>query len=124
MSQAIRITDAEWDVMDVLWRQRAATAAQVIDELAPVRNWNHRTIRTMLSRLVDKGALKHDVDGNRYVYRPAISREQCLREESRSFLNKVFRGDVAALLVHFAQDAQIGPDEIERLKQILEEKRN
>jgi BlaI family penicillinase repressor len=95
----------------------------VIDALAEQRGWNHRTIRTLLARLVEKGALHYEVDGNRYLYRPAVTRQRCVRRESRSFLEKVFAGDVGSLLVHFVQDAEMTPEDVKRLKQLLDEKK-
>ncbi|HVC97382.1 MAG TPA: BlaI/MecI/CopY family transcriptional regulator [Pirellulales bacterium] len=123
MSDAPRISDAEWDVMEVVWKLGAATAANVIDELARSRDWNHRTIRTMLSRLVAKGILRREEDGQRSVYRPAISRQLCVRQEGRSFLRKIFEGDAASLLVHFARGARIGTEDLEKLRRILDEKK-
>src|SRR5262245_50919154 len=109
MSRRIQISPAEWVVMEVLWRAESATAAEVIDELGGARNWNHRTIRTLLTRLVGKGALAARSAGRRYLYRPAVSRENCVRHESRTFLEKVFGGNAAELLLHFARDAKITP---------------
>jgi BlaI family penicillinase repressor len=85
--------------------------------------WSHRTIRTMLARLTEKGALAATAEGNRYVYRPLVTRQKCVREESRSFLEKVFAGDAAELLVHFVRDARITPQQIDELKRLLEAKR-
>ena len=121
MSKTTRISDAEWDVMEIVWNFGTATAAQVIDALAH-REWNHRTVRTMLSRLVAKGILRREGRGQTSVYRPAITRERCVRQASRSFLQKIFGGDAASLLVHFVRDARIGADEIEQLKRLLDEK--
>ncbi len=123
MSDAPRISDAEWDVMEVAWRFGAPTAANVIDELAQSKDWNHRTIRTMLSRLVAKGILRREGDGQRSVYRPAVSRQLCVRQEGRSFLRKIFEGDAASLLVHFARGARIGKEDLEKLQRILDEKK-
>ena len=120
----VTISDAEWLVMQVIWRRGKATAAEVIAELAQSMDWSHRTIRTLLGRLVEKGALATADDGNRYIYRPLVSRQKCIREESRSFLKKVFTGNAAELLVHFAQDAQITPEQIDELKRLLDAKRS
>jgi BlaI family penicillinase repressor len=118
-----RISDAEWQVMQVVWEHKAATAAEVIAALAQTTGWQHRTIRTLLARLVDKGALAAEADGNRYLYRPRVCRDRCVRDESRSFLNKVFGGDAAELLAHFARGADIAPEQIEELKRLLDEKK-
>ena len=122
MPQAIQISDAEWEVMQVVWPGQPMTAAEVIASLADSRDWNHRTVRTLLARLVEKGALAYDVDGARYIYRAQVSREQCVRHESRSFASKVFGGDVAALLAHFVEDTSLTTDEVERLRQLLDAK--
>jgi BlaI family transcriptional regulator, penicillinase repressor len=120
---AVQISDAEWRVMQVVWERKAATAAEVIAALAGPTGWRHRTVRTLLARLVDKGVLAAEADGNRYVYRPLVSRGTCVRAESRSFLEKVFGGDTAELLVHFVRGADIAPEQIEQLKRLLDEKR-
>ena len=117
------ISDAEWQVMQVVWERKTATAAEVIAALAAKRRWQHRTVRTLLARLVDKGALAAEAEGNRYVYRPLVSRSKCVRQESQSFLQRVFSGDAAELLVHFVRGADISPEQVEELKRLLDEKR-
>jgi len=122
MDKLTQISDAEWVVMEVLWQSGSSTAADVIAHLADVKSWNHRTVRSLLTRLVDKGVLTAKAAGHRYVYRPAVRREKCVRQESQSFLEKVFAGNAAELLVHFVRHADITPQEIERLRKQLEEK--
>jgi BlaI family transcriptional regulator, penicillinase repressor len=117
-----RISDAEWDVMDVVWRLGTVTPAEVIDRVAETRGWNHRTVRTLLARLIEKGALRRERGERRAVYRAAVTRRRCVREAGRSFLNKIFAGDAASLLMHFARDAKIEPDDVDRLKRLLDEK--
>src|SRR5205823_6317889 len=123
MPRGVRISDSEWDVMEPIWAAGACTAADVIRQLRATHDWNHSTIRTLLARLVEKGALAYDVDGSRYIYRAAVSRERCVRQEGRSFLDKVFGGDVGALLAHFVADASLGPDQIQQLHQLLAQKK-
>ena len=116
-----RISDAEWDVMEVVWELGFVTPAEVIDRVAGPRGWNHRMVRTLLSRLVEKRALRREGAGARSVYQAAVSRRRRVRAQGRSFLNKVFGGDAASLLIHFAQEAKIDPDDLERLKKLLAE---
>jgi BlaI family penicillinase repressor len=116
------ISPAEWRVMQVIWERKAATAADVIEALAGETGWKHRTVRTLLARLMVKGVLAAEAEGNRYLYRPTVSRGKCVRDQSRSFLNKVFGGDTAELLVHFVRGATISPEQIEELKRLLDEK--
>jgi len=123
MPRTVQISDSEWDVMEPVWQAGACTAADVIKQLRSTHDWNHSTIRTLLARLVEKGALAYDVDGSRYIYRAAVTRERCVRREGRSFVDKVFGGDVSALLAHFVADASLDPDQIEQLHQLLAQKK-
>jgi BlaI family penicillinase repressor len=118
----LKISGAEWDVMEIVWERNEATAAEVIARLAHVKEWNHRTVRTLLARLVDKRALRAEAVGNRYVYTAAITRRQCVRRESRSFLNKVFGGDTGSLLAHFVRDPHVNRDDLAQLRQLLDQR--
>jgi BlaI family penicillinase repressor len=124
MARVLQISDAEWDAMEPIWASGACTAAEVIKQLRATHDWNHSTVRTLLARLVEKGALAYDVDGSRYIYRAAVSRERCVRQEGRSFLQKAFGGDIAALVAHFVSESALEPDQIEQLRQLLAQKKN
>ena len=124
MARGLQISDSEWDVMEPIWAAGACTAADVIKALRATHDWNHSTIRTLLARLVEKGALAYDVDGSRYIYRAAVSRERCVRQEGRSFLEKAFGGDVTALVAHFVAEASLDQDQIEQLRQLLAQKKS
>lgn len=122
MSRSIQISDAEWDVLEIVWEIGPCTAADVIQRLADHRNWNHRTIRTLLGRLVEKSALDYQVDGSRYIYRAIVSRERCVKQESRSFLEKCFGGDLMEMMVHFSNDSSLTPEELTRLRALLDKR--
>jgi len=123
MGQPTPISDSEWDVMEPIWESGACTAAEVIKRLRATHDWNHSTIRTLLARLVAKGALEYEVDGPRYIYKAAVSRRQCVRQKSRSFLEKTFGGDVGALIAHFVTEVPLDQDQIDQLHQLLARKR-
>ena len=117
------ISESEWDVMNVLWAADAPLAASdVVARLASVRDWSPRTVKTLLNRLMNKGALAFDAQGKRYLYRPRVTREQCVREETRSFLSRVFGNAPGAMLLHFVAQAKLSPEEIEALKRLLDKK--
>jgi BlaI family transcriptional regulator, penicillinase repressor len=124
MARGLQISDSEWDVMEPIWAVGACTAADVIRQLRATHDWNHSTIRTLLARLVEKGALAYDVDGSRYIYRAAVSRQRCVRQKGRSFLEKAFGGDVAALLTHFVEESSLDRDQVEQLRLLLAQKKN
>jgi BlaI family penicillinase repressor len=117
------ISDSEWDVMNVLWAAGAPLAAnEVVDRLAGVRDWSPRTIKTLLNRLINKGALAYEAQGKRYLYRPRVPREQCVREETRSFLSRVFANAPGAMLLQFVEQAKLTPGEVEALRRLLDKK--
>jgi BlaI family transcriptional regulator, penicillinase repressor len=124
MARSLQISDSEWDVMERIWAAGPCTAADVIRQLRATHDWNHSTIRTLLARLVEKGALAYDVDGSRYIYRAAVSRQRCVRQVGRSFLEKAFGGDVAALLTHFVEESALDRHQIEQLRQLLAQKKD
>ena len=118
------ISDAEWQVMDVIWDAAAPlNANDVVDRLAGRADWSPRTVKTMLNRLVNKGALAFQAEGKRYLYEPAVSREACVRAQSRSFLSRVFGGAAGAALLHFVEQHDLTPAEIEQLKRVLDRKK-
>ena len=114
------ISEAEWEVMTVIWSQNPITAGEVVDILAPKKKWNPRTVKTLLNRLVKKGALAYAVDGKKYLYRPKVRQDQCVTHESRSFLGRVFAGDAAAMLVRFVDEIELSPEEINQLKRAID----
>jgi BlaI family penicillinase repressor len=119
-----KISDAEWQVMHVVWSNPGpVNANEIVDALADQTTWNPRTIKTMRNRLVKKGALRFNAEGNRYLYRPAVSRQTCVREQSRSFLRRVFGGNIAPMLAHFVEDARLTPAEIAELRRLLDAKK-
>jgi BlaI family penicillinase repressor len=123
MAKIPGISDAEWAVMNVLWAAAdALTANEVVEHLSGRTKWNPRTIKTMLNRLVRKGALAYQTQGNRYLYRPKVSREACVSAKSRSFAARVFGGAVGPMLAHFVDTADLTPQDIEQLKQVLARK--
>ena len=116
-----RISDAEWEVMLLLWQRAPQTAADVAAKLCPAHDWTERTVKTLLARLIKKGALTATPEGKRYLYEPAVSREDCVRQESRTFLDRVFGGSASPLLAHFVREGGLGPEEIEELRALLDE---
>lgn len=109
--------------MNVLWDHSSPmTAVEVVERLAARKAWSPRTVKTMLNRLIKKGALRFQADGKRYLYRPAMGREQCVRAAGRSFLSRVFGGAAGPMLVHFVSHTDLSSDEIGQLRQLLKDK--
>jgi BlaI family transcriptional regulator, penicillinase repressor len=116
-----RISDAEWTVLKTVWRLNAPTARDVVEQLKDAADWKPKTIHTLLDRLVQKGALAAEKPGREYIFKPLISERQCRLSASRSFLDKVFDGDIAPFLACFLEHKKLSRKEIQELKSILEE---
>ncbi len=120
MATLPKISDAEWDVMHVLWEEGPVTAQRVHDALSTTKSWSVRTVKTLLARLVKKRAAIFEVEGRRYLYSARVSRAACVRAESASFLSRVFGGDASPALAHFVREGKLTPAEIERLRALLD----
>jgi BlaI family transcriptional regulator, penicillinase repressor len=116
------ISDAEWEVMNLLWERAPLASAEVAAALHEPTGWHPKTVRTLLGRLVKKGYVAFDDEGGRYLYRPAVARRECVRREGRSFLDRVFAGDAGSLLLHFAEEVELTPEEIDELRRVLDGK--
>lgn len=108
--------------MEILWDSSPQTASEVTKALRPTMNWAENTVRTLLTRLVEKGALQvNENEGGTRIFLPAVKREACVRAESESFLERIFGGAAKPLLVHFAQNSKLTADEVRELKKILDQ---
>ena len=123
MPKTPAISDAEWEIMNVLWEESPRTATDVAESLKDRVTWNTNTVKTLLGRLVKKGVVRFKPEGNRYLYSPALPRERYVRQESASFLDRVFGGDASPMLVHFVRNSDLSDEEIEELRRILDEKK-
>ena len=116
------ITAAEWKVMEVIWMRSPITAAEIEELLREQeQSWASNTVRTMLARLVSKGVLQYTQESNRYLYSPAISRDECVRDEVDSLLDRMFDGAAQSLLVHFVQNRKLTRKQIAQLRKILDD---
>lgn len=108
--------------METLWGDWPLTAAEVARRLRPRTHWADNTVRTLLTRLVEKGALMTGTnDAGTRTFRPAVAREKYVKAEGESFLRRVFAGAAKPLLVHFAQNCKLTPAEVKELKRLLDE---
>ena len=108
--------------MNVVWARAPISASEIVQALSSQKGWHSRTIRTLLDRLVKKGALKATPEGKRYLYEPRVAMADSVRQESESFLERVFGGEPAAMLLHLVGQAKLSREEIRKLKSILSEK--
>lgn len=117
----MQISEAESQVMDVLWRSHPQAADDVIAALAQSQDWQEATIKTLLNRLLNKGAIKAEKDGRRYLYTPVLKREDWVLEASQGLLERLFDGRVAPLVAHFSKHRKLSKKDIAELKRLIEE---
>ncbi|HEY0143742.1 MAG TPA: BlaI/MecI/CopY family transcriptional regulator [Thermoanaerobaculia bacterium] len=122
MGKTPPITDAEWEVMNVLWESSPRTAAEVVEALRDRTEWHPKTVKTLLGRLLRKNVLKAKEEGNRYLYSAAIPRQRYIAEESSSFLERVFGGEATPAVVHFVRSTKLSQNDIKELRRLLDEK--
>jgi BlaI family transcriptional regulator, penicillinase repressor len=122
MKRTPRISESEWQVMRVLWGKSPATANDVVEALGASTSWKPKTIKTLLNRLVKKRALGFRQVGREYQYFPLVAEADCRKEESRSFLGRVYGGALKPMLASFLEDHDLSAEEIAELKRLLDEK--
>lgn len=118
----MQLSDAEWIVMNLIWGSGPTEASDVIAALGADNGWSDATVKTMLHRLVKKGALTTEPIGKKYRYTIAVRRSACVRKASRSFLNVVFGGDAAPALLHLVKMSKLSEDELSQLRELLDSK--
>lgn len=116
----MRISEAESYVMEVLWSGSPKTAEDVYQELGKSRDWQEATVKTLLNRLLKKGAIAATRDGRRYLYRPLLERADYVHQESSNLLDRLFEGRLAALVAHFSERTQLDKKDIAQLRAVIE----
>lgn len=119
----VRLSEAEWDVMEVLWSSPQPLTATDIDETLSKgdRDWSLATVKSLLSRLLAKNAVAPAKDGRRFLYSPAIAREACVARESRRLMDRLFGGRLSPLIAQLADDEPLGADDIAAIEKLLRE---
>ena len=119
--QPDRISEAEHAVMEALWERSPQTAAEVCETVCSQRNWSMPTVKTLLSRLVAKGALATEPDGRRFLYSPVLERCDYVGGESRRLVDRLFGGRAAPLFAHLAQNEALTKQDIAEIERLLQE---
>lgn len=116
-----RISEAEYVVMEALWRRAPQTAADVCEDICAARGWTIATVKTLLSRLVAKGALVTQPDGRRFLYTPVLARSAYVGGESRRLVDRLFGGRAAPLFAHLAEAEALSDQDIAEIERLLKE---
>ncbi|MGD8379700.1 MAG: BlaI/MecI/CopY family transcriptional regulator [Gammaproteobacteria bacterium] len=120
MPDELPITDAERLVMEAVWEHAPASSRQIVEAVSAREDWQPKTVQTLISRLVAKGMLNHRREGRRYLYTPAVARDDFLRRKSRQFVDTFFRGRITPLVAAFAEAESISPEDLEALRNFVD----
>lgn len=119
--KTVAISDAESLVMEVLWRGKRMPAEEVVAALVSQHQWQEPTVKTLLNRLLKKGAISAEKDGRRFLYSTVLKREQWVASESKSMLDRLFGGRVAPLVAHFGKHRKLSKSDLDELKRLVAE---
>ncbi len=114
------LTGSEWSVLDCLWEHYPQTVMQLVAELGKKVGWAKSTTITTLRRMEEKGLVHCKTEGKAKSYAPAVEREEAVVAETRSFLDRVYRGSVELMMSAMAERQELTREEIAQLKAILE----
>lgn len=116
---AERASESEMQVLSALWDDAPQTAADLTAHIGKQNGWTQATVKTLLARLVQKGAVTAEADGRRYLYRPAIDRAEAMGEESQRFVDRLFGGRVSPLIAHLAEREALSDTDIAEIEALL-----
>jgi BlaI family penicillinase repressor len=122
MSKVPKISESEWLVMKAIWDENPVPSKRVVEILSDSTQWKPKTIKTLLSRLVQKGAVGHKKEGRGYIYYPLIKESVLVKAESQSFLKRVFRGALKPMIATLVESEDLSKEEIRELKRLLSKK--
>ena len=120
MKNSFSISEAEYQVMKLIWDKAPVSTKEVTEILTVESSWKPKTIQTLLSRLVKKGAIGYKKEGRVFVYTPLIKEEDYVEQESSSFLNKFYDGALNSMVVNFLEQDNLTENDINELKKILD----
>ena len=115
------ISNAEFEVLDVLWDGYPTTSSDIVERLNQKKPWHDKTVKTLLSRLVKKGVVDFDKAQRQYLYRPLIAREDYTKKEATSFVSRIFKGKVAPLVAGFANQNSLSQQDVDELKALIKQ---
>lgn len=121
MKKTVPISEAESQVMEVLWTGSPRSAEEVISALSHQQHWQEATIKTLLNRLLKKGAVRAEKEGRRFLYSPLLTRDEWVSGESTNMIDRLFGGRIAPLVAHFGQHRQLSASDLDDLKRLVQE---
>ncbi len=119
MNALPQISEAEYEVMKIVWKYAPISTNEITEKLLRTTSWSPKTIQTLIKRLVTKGVLSYEKESRVFVYTPLVREDEYIGQESRSFLKRYFNGDITAMLSSYIENDRLSESEIEHLRSLL-----
>lgn len=116
------ISDSEWEVMRIVWTLKKAYTSQIITELQKKNDWTDSTIKTLMRRLVQKGLLKTEKDGRRFIYLPTVSQIEMMKKATNELLNKLCDMHKGEVILELLKDSPISKGDLMKMEDVISEK--
>ncbi|OUO79529.1 BlaI/MecI/CopY family transcriptional regulator [Blautia sp. An249] len=123
MSNLPQISEAEFEVMKIVWKYAPISTNEITEKLLRTTSWSPKTIQTLIKRLVNKGALTYEKQSRVFVYTPVVDENEYIGQESSTFLKRYYDGDITAMLSAYIENDKLSETEIDTLRSLLS-KRN
>ena len=124
MNRLPQISEAEFEVMKIVWQYAPVSTNEITDRLMKTTSWGAKTIQTLIKRLTNKGALTYEKEGRVYVYTPLVKENEYISQQSNSFLRRLYDGDITAMLSAYIKNDRLSAEEIGTLRSILDDADN
>ena len=119
MSNLPQISEAEFEVMKIVWKYAPISTNEITEKLTRTSSWSPKTIQTLIKRLVSKKALTYEKQGRVFVYTPLVREDEYIRKESNSFLKRYYNGNITSMLVSYLEDDKLSEEDIASLRDLL-----
>ena len=117
-----QISEAEYEVMKVVWKHAPINTNEITQQLLKTTSWRPKTIQTLIKRLVNKGALSYEKQSRMFVYTPMVKENEYIGQESSSFLKRFYGGNITAMVSAYLENDKLSEAEIETLRGLLSKK--
>lgn len=115
------ISNAEWEIINVLWTQSPLSANHIIEQVQQSKAWNEKTIRTLITRLYKKGLLSREKQNGVYQYTPTVEEDYMKYEKTKTLVNQLYGGDVKSLVLNFVEQKELNEQDLQELHDLLED---
>lgn len=122
MNTLPQISEAEFEVMKIIWKYAPISTNEITEKLLQTTNWSPKTIQTLIKRLVTKGALTYEKQSRMFVYTPVVKESEYIGQESSSFLNRYYDGDITAMVSAYIENDKLSESELDTLRSLLSKK--